>query len=574
MLALFLATKPSEGELPVKTTNHILTTPNLSLLVGLASTVVACSTTSATPQGDAGGDDAGVCQTPASEDLYPQDDFRALEASLHHGGGMPVGDGGDDGGLNQVFADGGNDGAPPPPPPVGDGGGAVRPGSGPQLALSGFPNEFGTGASVFTSLAANTAVLNTTLGKNGRHCLTCHSDDDQWTLNLSRVQNRFNTGAAFMRGSGQQFPGNDAATSNDALEPVFRVVDGTNSPLADVSTPEARRAAYSMLLTRAVIRVGLPVPSDAEFELVSADDPYKFASQSELSLFRRSLLMANLRFNTTVMWDGRETAECATMTDDLRHQAVDATTGHAEGATPPTMTVNDIVQTELGIYFAQQSHAVAGELSDDGANGGPTFLAQVRFYWGVNAFQKTDPQAHPFTTEVFTLYQAWRGLSGTARDAARAQIAEGERVFDSREFTVSGVSGFNDELGLTEVTATCGGCHNTPNVGTSSEGRLMDIGLSDEAYRGTDLPLYTFRAKAGGAIIKTTDPGQALVSKKWAHMNRFKVPNLRGLAGRSRYFHNGSAGSIEAVVDYHDQRFGIGLTQDERSAMIAFLSAL
>jgi hypothetical protein len=72
------------------------------------------------------------------------------------------------------------------------------------------------------------------------------------------------------------------------------------------------------------------------------------------------------------------------------------------------------------------------------------------------------------------------------------------------------VSGFNDVLGRAEVTGTCGACHNTPNVGTNSEGRLMDIGVSDEANRTSDLPLYTFREKVSGGTLKTSDPGQAL----------------------------------------------------------------
>jgi cytochrome c peroxidase len=139
---------------------------------------------------------------------------------------------------------------------------------------------------------------------------------------------------------------------------------------------------------------------------------------------------------------------------------------------------------------------------------------------------------------------------------------------------VRDVSGFDDELGRAEITATCGACHNTPNVGTSSEGRLMNIGVSDEDHRTSDLPLYTFRQKSSGAIKKTSDPGQALVTKSWAHMNRFKVPQLRCLAGREPYFHDGSAATLEELVDYHDRRFGIGLTPGENAALVAFLSAL
>jgi len=62
-----------------------------------------------------------------------------------------------------------------------------------------------------------------------------------------------------------------------------------------------------MLLDKGLIRVGIGIPRDAEFELIAADDPYRYASAAELSLFRRPLPATNLKFLTAVMWDGRET---------------------------------------------------------------------------------------------------------------------------------------------------------------------------------------------------------------------------------------------------------------------------
>src|SRR5262249_60704060 len=94
-------------------------------------------------------------------------------------------------------------------------------------------------------------------------------------------------------------------------DPIFRTNDGSTSPLADTSTFEARRAAYSMLLTKGLIRVGLSVPPTAEFELLAVDDPYGYAGHNdkanELSLFRRPLPSTNLNFLSAIMWDGRET---------------------------------------------------------------------------------------------------------------------------------------------------------------------------------------------------------------------------------------------------------------------------
>jgi cytochrome c peroxidase len=533
--------------------------------------------------------DAGAnCQPLGEEDLYPHFDFSTDDGTFSDAPpgstcNRPSGDGGaplrPDGGDGPVMPpDGGpgrHDGGTGPAP---DGRSVGR------VAL-GLPNAFGKHADqIMPDVATDGDVaslddfgMDHPLGTNGRHCETCHGNQQGWTSTPSSFQDRFDNGVYYLTElCPKRVATNQAATRNDELEPIFRTRDGTNTPLADVSTPAARQSSYSMLLTKAVIRIGLPVPTwEADFELIAVEDPYGFASASELSLFRRSPLMANLRFNTTVMWDGRETLPCQSLTASLKEQAKNAITGHAQGALPSDEAVAAIVRGELGIYTTQFLDNQAGPLNQDGAHGGPTFLAQVPFYWGINAFDKIDPRGRPYTTEVFTLYQAWRALSGdSARDAARRQIAQGEDIFNTRQFTVSDVSGFNDDLGRAQIAATCGACHNTPNAGTNSEGRLMDIGVSDEAQRTPDLPLYTFRQKGTGATKRTSDPGQALITKKWAHMNRFKVPILRSLAVRPPYMHNGSAPTLDAVVDYHDQRFGIHLTPDEKAALVTFLSAL
>ena len=53
-----------------------------------------------------------------------------------------------------------------------------------------------------------------------------------------------------------------------------------------------------------------------------------------------------------------------------------------------------------------------------------------------------------------------------------------------------------------------------------------------------------------------------------------KVPILRGLAARAPYFHDGSAATLDDVVDFYDKRFAIKLTPTERADLVAFLSAL
>ena len=79
------------------------------------------------------------------------------------------------------------------------------------------------------------------------------------------------------------------------------------------------------------------------------------------------------------------------------------------------------------------------------------------------------------------------------------------------------------------------------------------------------------RNKQTGEQIQTTDPGRALITGKWKDIGRFKGPILRALATRAPYFHNGSASDLDAVVDFYNQRFGIGLTDAEKDDLVAFL---
>ena len=74
--------------------------------------------------------------------------------------------------------------------------------------------------------------------------------------------------------------------------------------------------------------------------------------------------------------------------------------------------------------------------------------------------------------------------------------------------------------------------------------------------------------------MQTTDPGRALLTGKWQDVGKFKGPILRGLAARAPYFHNGSAATLDAVVDFYNTRFAIGLTPQEHADLVAFLRTL
>jgi cytochrome c peroxidase len=88
------------------------------------------------------------------------------------------------------------------------------------------------------------------------------------------------------------------------------------------------------------------------------------------------------------------------------------------------------------------------------------------------------------------------------------------------------------------------------------------------------MPLYTLRNKTTGEIVQTTDPGRALITGNWTDIGKFKGPVLRGVAGRAPYFHNGSAATLDQVVDFYNTRFNIGLSAQEHADLVAFLRSL
>jgi cytochrome c peroxidase len=401
------------------------------------------------------------------------------------------------------------------------------------------------------------------LGTNGRSCSTCHAPEEGWSITPQGVQSRF---------------------AADPTDPIFRNNDGSN---CEGDLPVSRQEqwdAYSLLLTRGLVRVGLDVPAGSEFVIDAVADPYGCGSSSnDVSVYRRPLPSTNLRFLTAVMWDGRESSVESAIVDDLSHQANAATRGHAAAfADISADQARQIVEFESALYTAQSYNVAAGDLTADGARGGPVRLSNQPFFLGINDPVGLNPTGAPFTPVVFDIFDSWGESPQFLRGpvvGARQAILRGQAVFNTRTFTVSGVSGLNAETFSNGVTApssftgTCTVCHDSPNVGNHSVKAPLDIGLTAPAI-AADLPVYTLRNLTTGDTVQTTDPGRALITGKWRDLNRFKGPVLRGLAARAPYFHNGTAATLRDVVDFYDKRFNIGFTEAEVSDLVAFLRSL
>ena len=424
------------------------------------------------------------------------------------------------------------------------------------------------------------------LGTNGRTCFTCHQPEDGWSLSAQHARDRFH------------------ANSND---PLFRLVDGATCPSDDVSTHRKKQETYRLLMEKGLIRIGLPMPSNGlEFQITDVKDPYGCntnpitgltgSTTGTVSVYRRPLPAANLGFLSAIMWDGREPS--------LFSQAVDATLGHAQGTVVPSPGQQQQIVTfegctgadtpalcantpaKAGVFTAQIFDDDAQFLFSAGANGGPVSLAQQlpQFFLGINDPLGQNPTGAPFSPEIFDLYSNWGNLHGRGSKGERRQaIARGEALFNTTKINITAVAGLNDALNQPSISGFCGTCHDTPNVGNHSVKAPLNIGVANAgadrppALDISELPVFTIWCTSGplaGQTFEVSDPGRALITGKCADLGKLKGPILRGLSARAPYFHNGSAATLADVVEFYNQRFDIGFTDQQKADLVAFLSAL
>ena len=355
-------------------------------------------------------------------------------------------------------------------------------------------------------------------GTNGRSCVSCHIPEEAWSINPGTLQSLFDQTAG--------------------THPVFNTLDA-NNPSMDVSTPDARLAAYSMLLSRGVFRRGGTPRPNSEWELIAVDDPHGFANLERLVHWRRVMPTINFKQgSSTINWDGgNNVVGIDPQLAGLNNQAARNITGAQQGQPAPPEVIADIVNFERSLSTAQLIVPGVGRLDSDGAKGGPEQLSTMEK-----------------ATGRFDLFDAWINHS----NPKRAQIARGQEIFNSTN--ANGRS--------------CNGCHNSVNNGTNNSNLLFDVRVASAAARTPDLPLYTFRNRSTGETRQLTDAGRGNITGLWVDLGRFKTPTLRALAARAPYFHNGIAPTLTDVVLHYEKHLLFVYTDQERADLVAFLNAL
>jgi cytochrome c peroxidase len=416
------------------------------------------------------------------------------------------------------------------------------------------------------------------LGSNTRTCATCHQLAQGMSLNATA------TAALF--------------TSTSGTDPLFNAIDGANCP----TVATGNLAGHSLIVNNGLIRIPVTLPAAAQFTITVLNDPYGCATtlsstgQQIVSVYRRPLPVTSLLFLSDVMWDTREsvaplnsTLTCAqNLNTDLTAQMLSAISTHEQGTSTPTTAQTSAILTFVQTLFtAQTTDATAGSLSVNGATAGPTNLAATTYYPGINDAFGGNPTNAAFTPSAITLFAAWTNST----NPAQASIARGENIFNTAPMQLAGVPGLPTPAPGTAAPNTCTACHDTPNVGSHSLPVPMDTGIAHNPANETDpgvlaglgqltapsLPLYQITGcKVAGVATTfyTTDPGKGLFTGQCSDVERVKIPALRGLAARAPYFHNGSAPTLTAVVNFYNARFKMNLNANQKTDLVNFLNAL
>jgi len=277
-----------------------------------------------------------------------------------------------------------------------------------------------------------------------------------------------------------------------------------------------------------------------------------------------------------IMWDGREPS--------LSQQSIDATLIHAQANTASTVGQQaQIVAFESGIFTAQLFDNEAHGLTALSATGGPVALSAVlpTFFIGINDPLGKNPTGASFNPNIFNLYQPWQSLVGKDKQTQdRLSVARGEVVFNTTQINITGVAGLNDVLNMASIPGFCGTCHDTPNVGDHSVKAPLNIGIANAGTNSppaldiSGLPVFTVTCTQTGQTFTVTDLGRAMITGLCADIGKVKGPILRGLAARAPYFHNGSAATLLDAVNFYDQRFNIGFTDQQKDDLVNFLNTL
>jgi len=434
------------------------------------------------------------------------------------------------------------------------------------------------------------------IGSNGRACVTCHQPSDGMSLSLETIRERW------------------AATLGK--DPLFDAFDGADCP----DKPAGEESSHSLLLNHGLIRIGMPWPPapyapdpvDVEFDIEVVRDPTGCnlsptwginSATPTISVYRRPRPVINIAHmvelphgvgphdkffyaDKNLLHTDPETGEFVQgllMADARgltpRNQARDAAKNHLGLERPLSESeLQAIEQFELQLFGAQSVDAIGGPLDGPGTPPGLGPNAPVNVPRGTLGNNPVN--------RVFGDFSMWTDgeQSGDEAGAFKASVARGADVFYRKRFYINDVGAYNDKgLGNPFKRSCASGCHNTLGMGMDMGPFPMDLGTGTYPWQNTrdDLPLFKVTCRPDaiphsylGPVVYTHDPGRALITGRCRDIGAIMTQQMRALSARAPYFSNGSAATLQELVDFYDRRFNIGYSDQEKTDLINFMRTL
>lgn len=187
---------------------------------------------------------------------------------------------------------------------------------------------------------------------------------------------------------------------------------------------------------------------------------------------------------------------------------------------------------------------------------------------------------------------------GRAIAAYEASLLEGDSRFDRALYGGDHAALTDQEWRGYEIFVTKGGCAACHEIGATSalftDQSWHDTGVAfrsrkEETTRVELAPGVTTSVRASAFDLGRPDPrsdlGRFEITKNPLDRWAFTTPSLRGVKDTWPYMHDGSFATLDEVVDFYDSGGAanpnldsrlkpLGLTDEERAALIAFLKTL
>jgi mono/diheme cytochrome c family protein len=114
------------------------------------------------------------------------------------------------------------------------------------------------------------------------------------------------------------------------------------------------------------------------------------------------------------------------------------------------------------------------------------------------------------------------------------------------------------------------------NAAAAARGKVVFEGAGKCAtcHSGSEFTDANSKLHEPSEVVSEPEPGGAPSYASRTATKKYRTAPLKGLWQHAPYFHNGSAATLDAVVDTYDTKKSLGLTADQKADLVQYLKSL